>query len=119
MPWPLYALRNRIQDVNFKVKNDTMGHVKNFGVCSSVFLVQKRLSLSLVFHSFFILFFTRFSFSKFTSPNMSFHYEFSLFHSLMVLGRLWEGSGRAGSGRSSGDSEAPGGFKKVWEGLSA
>ena len=115
----MYALWNRIQDVNFKMKNDTMGHVKNFGVLSSVFLVKKTPKFVTRFHSFFILFFTGFSFSKFTSPNMSFHYEFSLFHALMVLGRLWEGSGRAGSGRSSGDSEAPGGSKKVWGGLSA
>ena len=58
----MYALWNRIQDVNFKMKNDTMGHVKNFGVCSSVFLVTKtpkfvtRFSLvfHVVFHSFFI-----------------------------------------------------------------
>ena len=114
----MYARWNRIQDVNIKMKNDTMGHVENFGVFSSIFLVKKTpkfvTRFSLVFHLF-----TRFSFSKFTSPNMSFHYEFSLFHSLMVLGKLWEGSGRAGSGRSSGDSEAPGGSKKVWEGLSA
>ena len=62
MPWPMYALWNRIQDVNFKMKNDTMGHVKNFGVFSSVFLVKKtpkfvtRFSLvfHFVFHSFFI-----------------------------------------------------------------
>ena len=34
-----------------------------------------------------------------------------------ALGELWEGSGRAGSERSFGDSEAQGGSKKVWEGL--
>ena len=62
MPWPMYALWNRIQDVNFKIKNDTMEHVKNFGVFFIGFLVNKtptfvtRLSLvfHFVFHSFFI-----------------------------------------------------------------
>ena len=62
MPWPMYALWNRIQDANFKMKNDTMGHVKKLVFFSLVFLVRKtpkfvtRVSLFLyfVFHSFFM-----------------------------------------------------------------
>jgi hypothetical protein len=91
-------LWDKIQDVNFNVKNHTMAHVKNFDVFSSVYNdenppqffirnsqenpieIHTKFTLEFTypttsFHMKFTSGFTEKSLSKFTLPDLSIHLE--------------------------------------------
>jgi len=70
-------LWDKIQDVNFNVKNHTVAHVKNFGVFSSVFTDEKQpKKFTRTSQENHIEIHTKFTL-KFTYPTTSFHMEFT------------------------------------------